>query len=1479
MSEQGDYGGGDVDKPKDGLTLVENPNYDTKEEEVSASVEEEQGSVEDRAEVALETESDSSENAQTNEQVGDPSITPVENMTFSSDEFGEELKKAFKEEEEERLASEQKAPNKFPEDPRRNPNRRDWSIPEKKITENKDPINIIHPDDQETLTLNKNTSDNLEVGEENTQQNTANSVYETSKNVENLDDQGVEKGLSNAAREFEEKRKAVERLNADRYTEPIEEDAAKIHKIVEPETSADTVTEDKKTETHDNVHKIDGGELLGKIPEETPKPAESEEKTPDAPEKQEPVTPIEKSEADEGDAEVQEASNRLKSIQEAEEKESSDVESGAAEAKYNLDLAEKAKMQAVRDAEKLKVDTENVESQASFDQFGLSKENLASVPGFAELSKEQQQMVAGRLQKLTLERIKADAGDTYREQSGEGNVMQRVWHGINKTYKVASLEKTGAENIMKGGLESHGVLLEKLVAGAEKGPQVRKNIAGNLELDFKPEFKNLNASQKNTVERFSANANELAKIPQSWGQESASKEEKRRFNDATEMFEANKKNLIKLKLEEIGSDEAKTLEYIRSVEEAVQMNRFMNTNPELEEELQNIQDQKVWTKALSNVVTERGAYFAMGAIARTATVGALGLLAAPLVASGIGGLRAFNRADETLRERDELARRGIKDESTEAINIKDPKLLAKNIERVINQYQNADNEVLQKKYGSSLKLRIGNLEDLLRKNEISLGDGVDKIDNIESLSLSLSHAEAVLTTIENPTLKHGAQKRLEDWTSRKKKTVEKARSKFKWSSLAKGSTLAAGFAGAGVAAASIADHYDINLNPFSSTEKPSAESPEMVSEKIALPENIKVTGGVSEPIEASPEPLPSYSYEVKSGDNMWNILDSELRTRGYSRDLDTVERIYLTDVLKDKLADMSREELRDIGISSGNIGILAIGDDIDLSRVFNNPDFMGNAWRDANSLTDATTESIQRNIDAASSETTPPLDPETPSETNGGGGPPEEPQSSVEPTAYAEEIAEKTQPISESKEALEIVDDVTKNPTELNIESPNTSREPGGEPPNLSPEQRAIESLDSFGEPSEGAPPLSPERQAEVAQKATDRREWIKNDTARIRNEHGPDSHFRFVAHRLAESNWRHLQYEIIAKDMGLNLKSGDELLFQAGHQPGPPTLNGEKIPIALYREHLLEAEQPQNVHLWESPDKSEDLPIKPQSTETSSVGAAESEVAIQESEIMPQESLHVETVDSGNVVGTEAVQNKIGPQIEAPDYGAEAEIAASTEALPITSRVLTEEELRKYGPEYRKEIDEEMDKLFAARPEEEKFERNAEREMKKKLRTAQRDEQVRHREGQRDFKRSQRELDRDIKNEPDRGDRNKLRFKKVAKNLFFGRNNTQFNSKYDDILNHPDIQDAGRSRMEEWEGSLTTKGIRDMNALAVLDEKFAPPVTEGYAHDLIKNNNRLQFHYYVQELAIYTQPLADESTEKFIIRAKMVRDGRDGLA
>jgi hypothetical protein len=441
-------------------------------------------------------------------------------------------------------------------------------------------------------------------------------------------------------------------------------------------------------------------------------------------------------------------------------------------------------------------------------EFGITEEQVSQIEGYERLSE-------GQL-KLVLENMRECARDT------RGGYLSRAWEGI--------LKSTGREAKDKNYVEAVTVLIRNT---AQFGPKVHEEN-GELLTDFidvgiPQQFRK---EHKPIFDRFNALAHQYAKtkvedLEDGIGTHSKDESkfvsflkntfsESRRKHNAyeslQESYEGVKRELAQ-SLKEMGRSEGEIAEKLIEIDSKVHSLRFLQTEPEAVDVLKQNPDKGFWQKVGEKVFSkENMAYAGLGFVGRMALTGAMGLYAAPVVASAVGGIRSWNKTAAELREKDRVARGGTRDTSSEALNIVDVTReietggrkknvgVTQKLQDLIERYKSFEYEggkiAERNSVVESMRARVQYIEDKIKLNRINFGSGALRATNMANLFETLGEARVLLADMEMP--KGGVlETRLEQYlisregliqTRRRKKQIKTAT----WGTLKAGALALAG---------------------------------------------------------------------------------------------------------------------------------------------------------------------------------------------------------------------------------------------------------------------------------------------------------------------------------------------------------------------------------------------------------------------------------------------------------------------------------------------------------------------------------------------------------------------------------------------------------------------------------------------------------------------------------------------------------------
>lgn len=451
-----------------------------------------------------------------------------------------------------------------------------------------------------------------------------------------------------------------------------------------------------------------------------------------------------------------------------------------------------------------------------FGEFNIIKEDLEKIEGFNKLSKGQQLLILENLRQLTLGRIQEEASEKYKKDTAETNFLGRIWQAVSKKYQIAKLEKTTAKEIQKGGINIHKKVLQQLVKGIkETGLEVVEKDK-ELEIQYISGLENLTEDEQKKVEGFNKIATEYSKIPYEWSLGTATKKEQKEYKKLKQEYEKVKGDILELmhkKNEDFQKEnpQKEASLFLNAVDGKVHLNQFLNTHPEVEKQLQKIEDKNTWLQLIPNLISKKGLFFVTGAIIRSVSASLFGLGGVALVSGVINRQLIKRRAKETLTEKEKMARKGVKDISKEAKNFVDADNLTKKLEFLIQEIDETNSKInnvktdagliaeliiKKEKLINSLNVRIDYTKEKINDGLVNFGAKEERLINQFNIIQVLSRA-MINVGGNNKEIKTELEKRLERFLNFKKEKISKAQKEYITNQALRGALLGAGFASAG----------------------------------------------------------------------------------------------------------------------------------------------------------------------------------------------------------------------------------------------------------------------------------------------------------------------------------------------------------------------------------------------------------------------------------------------------------------------------------------------------------------------------------------------------------------------------------------------------------------------------------------------------------------------------------------------------------
>lgn len=226
--------------------------------------------------------------------------------------------------------------------------------------------------------------------------------------------------------------------------------------------------------------------------------------------------------------------------------------------------------------------------------FNITPENLNQIEGFDKLSVGQKALVLRNLRELTLRDVKTGAVEKVDADSAKAGWMGRYLRNVFKPVFARKEQKEILKQIQAKGFDAHKDVLQALVKGMlETGPDVKVLESGDIQVQFLSGLENLTADERKKVDAFNELSNEIARMP------GILDKKNKKYQKLREKYEAVRGEALNVLKEKLGED-GKALFKMAEIKRNIYTTRYLDLNPDAEEELKKIQSQSAWRYALKS---------------------------------------------------------------------------------------------------------------------------------------------------------------------------------------------------------------------------------------------------------------------------------------------------------------------------------------------------------------------------------------------------------------------------------------------------------------------------------------------------------------------------------------------------------------------------------------------------------------------------------------------------------------------------------------------------------------------------------------------------------------------------------------------------------------------------------------------------------------------------------------------------------------
>jgi hypothetical protein len=414
-------------------------------------------------------------------------------------------------------------------------------------------------------------------------------------------------------------------------------------------------------------------------------------------------------------------------------------------------------------------------------QMGIKLEELLDKKDFLNLNIAKQKLVLDTLKQSAFYRIKAESQDAVNQKISQGNIFKKGWLNFGKGNFVKRTEIAGIQNLKKHGLAAYGEQeFSDIIKALKDTPDGWISSRGEVKVDYLNDFENKISADdltnkdydiKKAIEIYELTANLLATYT---GTTDNRKEAATRDNLKHNLIQTRAEILKNLERSPKYQD---AIAIFLNAEKNIRLNQFLSGDKQagksMDKLLRDNEDNQFKQKALAFIqgYGDKISYTAIGVGGRLALTFAIGWAGTPIIATGIGAFRGRIQAEKELKTRNELAQRGIADNSASAknleiavgkksgqasdkqINIGLAEKLDSLVEKINNLLAQDKIEDLSDEEEEQLQILTHRLEDRLiytenrmNDNLVLYGDVTNRSANFMALLDSLASAHSSLMT-------------------------------------------------------------------------------------------------------------------------------------------------------------------------------------------------------------------------------------------------------------------------------------------------------------------------------------------------------------------------------------------------------------------------------------------------------------------------------------------------------------------------------------------------------------------------------------------------------------------------------------------------------------------------------------------------------------------------------------------------------------
>ncbi len=445
------------------------------------------------------------------------------------------------------------------------------------------------------------------------------------------------------------------------------------------------------------------------------------------------------------------------------------------------------------------------ETLAKLHEFGIKYEDLVQViPNFANLSEGQQAYVLVKAQEQSLEHIQDKANNDFARKQQESSFFKKIFKG-------GAMRREANRNAVNEhkGLNAFADDIEALTNYTiENGIDISIQENGtdrNYVIEYAKKPEGLTEKQRFFVDTYNRYATALSEIPYEWSLSTATKDQKKQYQEALGGFHQSEKALQSM-LEQGGLEHSDILQNTFGLRAKVELNQMFSNNKDVAKEISEMKN-ATWQSDLTKKILQPGSVgIIAGSATRLISKSLWGLGGAAGASAIIGGWMGIRRKNQEFKQDAKDARRGkgLKDTTDKVF---DAKQNAERIAKLLVKIENETDPKRRERSMQALEDRLLLLDERMKEGRVNFGKSKQQLENKALLVEAMVEAQKIRYELngEGDQDKKQVNSRVEGYFDRQDSKTKQERNKDR----AKAFVLGAGVgAGAATAAWFIADWFN-----------------------------------------------------------------------------------------------------------------------------------------------------------------------------------------------------------------------------------------------------------------------------------------------------------------------------------------------------------------------------------------------------------------------------------------------------------------------------------------------------------------------------------------------------------------------------------------------------------------------------------------------------------------------------------------------